>query len=341
VQKAIHALSAEGVIEAKRGTGLFIKPFDNKGGTGKRIGLVHPNQTGYLEGEKYPKPIVHAFETAMVAQGYTIIPVGLRNTDMLVMEESLLKLRLSGLLIFELDSDTLISTFREMRLPMVSVDYDAYRHGISSVSMDNVHGTFQATKHLIEQGHRHIVFVRPLMRNPINNGSLDWVEEERIKGYRVAMQEADLPIAVEEVGKGATAYRDALLELLGRRPAPTAMVASADGAAAQMAREAQALGFDIPDDISFIGFGNHEAEAVPGKVLSSVKIDYALMGSAAAELLLETMQGGNRPKRVIVPAKLALYDTVAPAARGTSNKRQREIVRAIGRDLKVKPAGPG
>jgi len=332
VQKAIHALSAEGIIEAKRGTGLFIKPLDAKAGVGKRVGLVHPGSTGYLQGAIYPKPIVDAIERVMQEAGYVIVPCPLAKMERLVLEESLLKLRLCGLLLFEIDSDILISEFRDMRLPMVSLDYDAYRHNISSVFIDNVWGCFEATKYLIEQGHRNICFMRPLMRNAINNGSLDAVEEERIKGYRLAMQEAGLPVHVEEFGRGANDLQGALVPVLGQRPAPTAFVTSTDGGAVKIAEHVQELGFSVPDDISVVGFGNDRTEFAPGKLLTSVRVDWKEMGEEAAKMLQEVLKGNSRSRRHIVSAKLIIHDSTAPASKGTANKRQREAVRVLSRE---------
>ena len=329
VQKAIHALSAEGVIEAKRGTGLFIKPLDPKAGAGKRIGFVHPGSPQYLTGVVYPKPIYDAFEKTMQEAGYTVVPCSLARMERLVLEESLLKLRLTGLALFEIDSDILISEFRDMRLPMVSLDYDAYRHNLSSVFVDNIWGTFEATKYLIELGHRNICFVRPLMRNPINNGSLDAVEEERIKGYRLAMQEAGLPVHVEEYGRGSSDLRAAIVPVLGARPAPTAFVTSTDGGAVKIAEEVQNLGFSVPDDISVVGFGNDRTEFAPGKLLTSVRVDWPEMGEQAAKILQDVLKGNTRARRHFVSAKLAVHESTAPASKGTANKRQREAVRVL------------
>lgn len=332
VQKAIHSLSADGVIEAKRGTGLFVKPLDPKAGAGKRIGLIHPNSQNYLQGERYPRPIIDAFEGVMKNAGYTVVQCPLLKMDRLVLEESLLKLRLTGLMLFEIDSDILIAEFREMRLPIVSMDYDAYRHNISSVFIDNVWGTFEGTKHLIELGHRTICFMRPLMRNAINNGSLDAVEEERMKGYRIAMQEAGLPVLIEEFGRGADDLKNALVPVLGRRPAPTAFVTSTDGGAVKLAEETMKMGFSIPEDISIVGFGNDRYEFMPGKLITSARVDWKEMGEAAANVMIDVLKGNTRAQRYYVSTKLAQHESTGPVAKATSNKRQREAVRAIGRD---------
>ena len=58
VQKAIHGLSADGVLEAKRGTGLFVRPASLRIKSGKRIGLIHPNTSAYLKGKPYPGDVI-------------------------------------------------------------------------------------------------------------------------------------------------------------------------------------------------------------------------------------------------------------------------------------------
>jgi len=84
VQKAIHALSAEGMIEAKRGTGLFIKSQAFKPGSGgHRIGLLHSGPPEYLLGMPYPKPILDTLTTELQTAGFTLIPCSLIQLDRL------------------------------------------------------------------------------------------------------------------------------------------------------------------------------------------------------------------------------------------------------------------
>src|SRR5579862_1345462 len=65
VQKAIHALSAEGLIEAKRGVGLTVKAISAHTGRKREIGLIHPNTPEYIKTDPYPGFVVKALQKAL------------------------------------------------------------------------------------------------------------------------------------------------------------------------------------------------------------------------------------------------------------------------------------
>ena len=314
VQKAIHALSADGVIEAKRGIGLFVKSLRPPSSQGRRVGLLHANQPQYLRQKPYPQPVIASLRRDLGRAGLNLILCPLVQFDRLVLAETLFKLKLNALLLFEVDSDLLIFEVRDLRLPLVSMDYDAYRHGISSVAFDNAYGTFQAAKYLVQHGHQHIAFLRPLLRNPIhNNRSLDAVEDDRLEGYRIAMLDAGLPLVIREVENKLAIIQQDLAALFSRRPAPTAIVCTGDWFAGVVAAELQHMGFRIPEDVSVIGFGDSGVEFAPGRRISSVHVDAAGMGTSAARLIVAAMAGGAPPQREILPTRLVLYESVQDA----------------------------
>jgi len=315
VQKAVHALTAEGVIVAKRGVGLFVRSVNPQAGRIKRVGMLYPwNNPHYLENKPWPGETIVPFREKLEAAGLKLQPYPLAHLDRITLLESLIKLKLGALVLFEVDSDVIVSECRELRLPMVSLDYDAYRHGIPSAIFDNVFGVFQATQHLIGLGHRHIAFMRPLLSTPLNRGRiLDWVEDERLKGYRVAMQHAGLEPLIEAFEHKDPEVFQPARALLTRRPEITALVCIGDWNAQQLAHEVLAMGLRIPEDVSIFGFGNGQTEFAPGKRISSVRLDMAGMAEAGARLLLDALKPNPPlPTREVVATSLVHYDSVAP-----------------------------
>jgi DNA-binding LacI/PurR family transcriptional regulator len=313
VQKAIHALSAEGLIEARRGVGLRVKAIPVQAGRKREIGLIHPHiSADYHRQEPYPGEVIRALQKGLKKEDYTLVPLPLATTDPLTIVETVTERRWSGAVLFEIDSDPLILELREARVPMISMDYDASRHGISSVIFDNIRGTFQATRLLIQQGHRDIAFLRPLLKNPfIGRHSYDWVETVRLEGYRLAMLDAGLPIVCRDYPNSGEAQKAVLLDLFARRPSPTACVCVADWSACTIAGILMGMGYRIPDDVSITGFGDSEAEFKPGSRLTSVHLEYAQMGAVGAELMLEAMSGTQPLRREVLPTSIADHDSVA------------------------------
>lgn len=314
VQKAVHALTKEGVIKSIRGKGLFVNSLAPQRDTSlRKVGILHQLGPQYIDSRPWPGIMSEALRKRLADDGYSLIPISLRSINLLNIQEELLKLNLAGLILLEICNESMISDFRELRIPMVAADYDTFCMGISTVVFDNAYGTFIATQHLLEAGHREIAFVRGMILHQIGTqGYLDPAEDQRLLGYRMAMQAAGLPTRIADYERSQNSLQATLLRLFARRPSPTALVFVGDGPASRAAREAMALGFKIPDDLSVVGFGDSDVEFAPGKLVSSVGIDHAAMGRNAAELLLEQLQGDAAgPRRLVVSAELAAHESVA------------------------------
>ena len=324
VQKAIHSLTEQGLIDARPGSGLFVKPFQrNASKGGGRIALLHPDKGSYLKGYPYPGQVIDALRGELEPAGFTLVPWSLEKPETLVLQESLRKMKLSGLALFEIDNDCLISELRELCVPMVSLDFDAYRHGISSVIFDNPLGCFQATKHLMDMGHRHIVFMKPLLKYDIyDNPFYDVIADRRLDGYRIAMQAGGLPVVVREYHNRASEIQEIILELFSQDPVPTAFVCVGDWSARMIAEQLQVRGLEIPRDISIVGFGDIPGEFAPGRQITSVRVDYRDMGQSAGRLLLGALQGHGRAQRRVLATRLVPHESVgAPAAAGGAKPR--------------------
>jgi GntR family transcriptional regulator of arabinose operon len=68
-------------------------------------------------------------------------------------------------------------------------------------------------------------------------------------------------------------------------------------------------GLDVPNDVAIVGAGNIHYGDMLGVPLTTVSWSTAAMGQAAAELLLELIDGkgsASRSRRVIVPPDLVI-----------------------------------
>lgn len=314
VQKAVKELSNDGFLEPKPGKGLIVKMDALQAKRSRRIVVPLPYSASALKSNKvYPGAVIAALRRGVAKAGYEVVAVPLNDMEELAIIRHLRALQPAGIVLCEIDSDHLIIEIRELMLPMVSIDYDAFHLGISSVAFDNRWGGFEATRYFIRNGHRHIVALNPQYTRSIGgNPFMDTVEEERTQGYRLAMQNADLDPRIEVYPPGTRPMRAKLLELFGLRPAPTALLCQHSGQARVVARELQTMGFRIPEDVSLIGFGADDAELAPGVKVSSVWVDCEGMGRTAAEFLLAEMKGeGDDPRRCRLPTRLVVHNSVA------------------------------
>ncbi len=111
----------------------------------------------------------------------------------------------------------------------------------------------------------------------------------RLARWREALAAAGLaagPLGFADGDPGAAAV--ALLD-----GEPTAVVCGSDVLALAVVNAARERGLAVPDDLSVTGFDDSPLAALSG--LTSVRVDYAEFGAAAAGALLATIEGGAAP----------------------------------------------
>lgn len=69
----------------------------------------------------------------------------------------------------------------------------------------------------------------------------------------------------------------------------------------------------MPRDVSVIGFDDSPLAALSSPALSSVRVDYAEFGEAAAAALLAAIAGAEMPRFAPSPPQLELRASTAPA----------------------------
>jgi LacI family transcriptional regulator len=198
---------------------------------------------------------------------------------------------IEGLILWYLggpDNLPALEAVRAAGIPMVFVDrrppagFDADFAGV-----DNAWSAEEAVRHLIALGHRSISHV----------SNLDRVStvEERLAGYRRALERAGIPFRPElvrrDAGTGADEHEagcGALVdELMALPTAPTAVFAVNDIVAHHVVAALRSRGRRVPDDVSVVGFDGVERWETGAPFLTTVEQPFTRLGTAAAELLRE------------------------------------------------------
>ncbi len=95
----------------------------------------------------------------------------------------------------------------------------------------------------------------------------------------------------------------------------TALLAQNDEAAIGAIEELQEAGFDVPGDVSVVGFDGTEAAEYFRPRLTTIKVPLEEIGAAAAEYLLRQIREGDETEEhtgVTLPAQLKIGDSTAP-----------------------------
>ena len=158
-----------------------------------------------------------------------------------------------------------------------------------------------ATHYLIALGHRRI----GMIAGPDGCRS----SRECELGFIDALAAHDLDRGAELIagcdGSGPAGMAAARL-LLEVSPRPTAIFAASDALAADVMRVAQAIGLDIPGELSLIGFGDDPAALLLPVALTSVHSPTSEMAFAAAIQLI----GG----KASAPQPVEFFGTLVPRA---------------------------
>jgi DNA-binding LacI/PurR family transcriptional regulator len=182
---------------------------------------------------------------------------------------------------------------------------------VPSVDVDNVAGARGAVEHLLSLGHRRIAC--------ITNAPLVYTAaQERLAGYRQALEEAGIEVDESRIAEGAfdaPSGHAAMSALLGRTAFDAVFVASdvvALGAIAGL-REAQRR---VPVDVSVVGFDDIPLAAYFDPPLTTVRLPAYGLGQAAGKALLDRIADRQIPERTLLPTELIVRASTAspPAA---------------------------
>ncbi len=196
-----------------------------------------------------------------------------------------------------------------------AVFLDSGRAGENSaiVRVDSRGGMKAAVSHLIELGHRDLLFVRnsqeasgpPLLSHRLRDQGF----AAAVRGY----SEAELKTTVVDMqGHGADAGERAIAAVFGQVRF-SAAIAITDMVAMGVYRGLQARGVRIPEDVSVVGFDNTYFSRFLNPPLTTVDVPRAELSRLAVEALLKE----GAPKLTHLRTSLVLRESTAPpAARG-------------------------
>lgn len=154
------------------------------------------------------------------------------------------------------------------------------------ISVDNVDAGYQATKHLIEFGHRNIALIHGVRDQP------DAID--RCQGYMKALTDAGISVNPQLICEGDFTGQSGVLavaSLLNRGVQFSAIFAANDMVAfgARMALHRQ--GIRVPDDVSIVGFDDQAEAAFMTPPLTTMRQPATEMGVAGASALIKLIKG--------------------------------------------------
>ncbi|MGV9796560.1 LacI family DNA-binding transcriptional regulator [Mycobacterium sp. NPDC003449] len=166
--------------------------------------------------------------------------------------------------------------------PLIVVEGDLSGRGLS-VGVDQIDGARQATRHLIDLGHRVIDHVA---------GPSNWTEAKgRLAGYEETMRAAGLTPRVSFEGDWTPACGYRIGRELARRGESTALFVANDQMAIGVLHAFAEAGISVPRDVSVVGFDDIPEAGYLNPALTTVRQDFHAVGRGAIDLVMATLDG--------------------------------------------------
>jgi LacI family transcriptional regulator len=196
------------------------------------------------------------------------------------------------------------------------IAYVTINTGISDASVfaDNFGGTQAAVEHLVQLGHRRIAYFT-------HAGSTSIAKKERLQSFQETLHAAGIP----ESDSPVVDSEHALIELMQRGvERPTAVMTFNDELASVALSTFRRMGFNVPEDVSLVGFDDDVRAKAMFPRLTTVAMPIQEMAKAAVEELLRQIEGeaspelGSKPpspgsaQPKVIPARLVVRESTAP-----------------------------
>lgn len=174
------------------------------------------------------------------------------------------------------------------------------------VNVDNEKAAYDATKQLIEMGHRNISFIS----GPIWDKAAGY---DRYQGFLKALAEGGINPSKAITAEGDFSLRSGYkcMEQILEKTYPTAVFAANDFMAVGAIKCLDNHKISVPDQVSVMGFDDDPFAEMHIPSLSSIKVDFFRIGEIAAEILLSEIQGENVTKENVVGYEIIQRDSTA------------------------------
>lgn len=281
------------------------------------IGMIIPRFTSLFFIE-----VIRGVENRARAEGYSVFLCE-SNEDPNYEAEHLNTLysrRVDGVLLAPTASMSLGDYLDQRRFPIVLFDRIVQGINLPAVVTDNFTASHEATKHLIALGHEKIAII---------TGKLDLsTGQDRVQGFRKALQEAHVPVRDEYFQQGdfyfESGYR-AGLALMKLPDPPTAIFSCGNEITLGLMRSLAELGIACPQQVSVVSFDDFSWSTSFSPTLTAVAQPGYEMGDKAMKLLLQRIRlkeesstsftakrRKQAPRRLVVKAQLKIRGSTAP-----------------------------
>ena len=252
-------------------------------GQSKTIGVLTPHINSAFFGEMM-RGIIEVLSNSNYSALFSEVYWSLTSERQAI--QNLMARRIDGLITLYGESSAEALLDINDQIPMIIIGRAVANLSERCLRIDDFEAAYNATKYLIDFGHRRIVHITGVLSHQ------DAVD--RLAGYRQALRDNSLEVADNLVIEGDFSEKSGLLavqSLLLRGQNFSAIFAANDqiafGARLGLFRQ----GLRVPDDISIIGFDDQPTSTYMIPPLTTVRVPAIDMGQVAARAILDLLKG--------------------------------------------------
>ncbi|MDC7222494.1 MAG: LacI family DNA-binding transcriptional regulator [Spirochaetales bacterium] len=288
-------------------------------GKGNTVGVVIPSLTN-----PYFSEIVESMESCLTGAGYLsfLVSVGGDRSEEKERQavETLVRRRVDGIVVVDgtyENNHNGFFTHTAESLPLVVINGFPGLEGVDLVMTDQARGMVQVLDYLYGLGHGRIAFLRAE-----EEASADVKLEAFWDWHRSKALAVDPELTVSFAGVNRSRISGETEEAVCRwisslERRPTALFACNELMALGALRGLEKAGLAVPRDISLVGHDNTPYAALVKPALTTVEMNMAELGAAAARRMVERLEGGEQaPRRILFSPELIVRESTARAPGG-------------------------
>lgn len=310
-KRAIDELEKDGLIERKRGVGSFVRKKDHPeqytipsphtpDSSYKMMALMIPCHFDRLGIFAAINTVSNTLATADIYLTLRVYTPGVTVEGAMVTE--LYEANSDGIIYYPSTSHLPIEAldlYCRDNKPVVIIDKPHSYERYSSVSCDNFQGSYLLTSHLLAYGHKNTCYLSRFSGEDVSS------IKQRYDGYVKAIRDKNSDIKPYFFQLELSAHYDfpMLTHIINKlyKEGVTAFICENDEVAFHVYMCCRSLALRLPDDVSISGFDNIEWATMADARLTTVRQDFALIGKAIADILL---QSNYLPIHTVIPVKL-------------------------------------
>jgi DNA-binding LacI/PurR family transcriptional regulator len=285
------------------------------------VGIIVPTAQG-----TFTPPIIEGASLALADHGYTLT-VGISHGDPVRERLEVARLRRHpgcvGLLLLPLEESEdydVIQNLYASKFPLVLIDHFPSEIPVDAVVSDDYHAGYEAASHLLDLGHRHVVFITSISERTSSVAA-------RLTGFRQAVADRQIPLLQapslvvpraplpdDPSHRSWVRIEERIAKWLAAHPEVTGVITVHDRLATHVIRVARSLGRRVPEDLAIVSFGDYLSGEIQETPLTSVAMDLRGLGREAVRLLLSRLAEPQRsPVRVTLSTQLVIRASSDPS----------------------------